>query len=327
MAPPRGPRFPLGKLPALPRTTRRAPRSTPFLNIGETDLGDYYPAHGEKLTPGVGVELPGMGERGRACGDKVELVCQDCGHRYFISHSCMDRRCPRCGMAWARGEAAVAADRVLAHRGRHRLVHAIVSFPGAPEDIFRKRPTAIEIAKRHGIGGGAVIGHSWRVDANVEWSDSDLVSDGYVHYHIVGALTRTDERFLPAVEGAPYVFKVIKKNDTYYLKNRSIKRIIRYCLEHATIAFRKHALSWFGTWWKREDGSREPALGGEVHAQRFECPACGSARVALAVHVPRFVRSVQLVFDVEGDGTAREPRKPRVEVRKTWRRRRKTREC
>jgi hypothetical protein len=209
-------------------------------------------------------------------------------------------------------------------------VHAIVSIPGLPEDIFLRRSAAQEIAKRHGIVGGLMVPHAWRVDDWRDWwSDEDLVPDGYIHYHIVGALG--NGRFVPSKEGQGYVFKVIKRKGTYYVYNSGIKRIIRYCLSHATISRAKHALTWWGSWWRREDGAREPDLGGATASRVFECPSCGSHDVAVGPPALPHHRTVaQAVFDEQMTRWRVEPTKMSRDRAKTTRethRKRRDTEC
>lgn len=265
---------------------------------------------GDELTPPLDVEIPGQGRPGNGCGDLVKARCNDCGSVFEIEQSCGLRVCPRCYKKWARREALAARDvamaRIFRYPGDH-IVHAVVSIPGGPEDVFNLRTRAIAIAKDHGVLGFSVVGHHVREDENGDW-----IVDGNVHYHILGVVTQEDgfktvpdlveEDFLHddlfhgggpriyprgRVKGTyNYVFKVIKQNRgrSWWVPPRPevLYKKYYYMLEHASIQHRRHALTWAGTWWDRDDIDANQ-VGGPGEEGAITCPECGSDDITIEV--------------------------------------------
>ena len=234
------------------------------------------------------VMLPGQGRAGPGCGQMVKVRCLDCNAVFEIEQGCGLRVCPRCYKKWARREAMAARDvaqRRLSIYPDDHLVHAVISFPGTPDQVFAKRKRAIKIAKKHNIIGFAVVGH------HVRGEGDDWTVDGYLHYHILGVVGRDGfdtlvdliiQDFIAGngkVSGVyDWVFKVIKQSRgrTYWVPQTgaAIYKKFYYMLEHASIQHRRHALTWAGSWWDRDDIAANQ-VGGEGSPGDIPCPKCG----------------------------------------------------
>ncbi len=292
------------RVPNAPISRRRTRRT--WDEVLDSDLPSSFPALGSELTPPsfinppdstseLLVELPGEGLPSSGCGDLIQVKCNDCGHKFEVEHDCGMRYCPRCYEKWAKREAMAATD---VARRRHAqypddlIVHAEISFKGEPDDVFKNRPRAIKIAKKHGIMGFSVVGH------HVRGNPGDWRIDGYLHYHIVGVVARDDGfRTLPDLIEADFIehngtvtgtydwtFKVIKQNRgrSWYVHPSRLYKLYFYQLQHASIQHGRHALTWAGTWWISDD-IEAASVGGTGEAEPIMCPKCGSTDVDLQV--------------------------------------------
>lgn len=281
-----------------------------FDEILDSDLAPPrdYPALSGDESSSKPVRRPGTDRGSPTCGNMVKLHCDECGHEWDQPHNCMSRYCPVCYKLWADREARTAAGKCREKRRGTKLVHAVVSFPCDPDQVWWSRRYAYEIALRHGIVGGAVVPHAWR-----EHEDGSWVQDGYVHYHIVGSLG-AHGYFVPGQDTkGQYIFKVIKnRKGSYYLNDRVLywrtkdgrpKGVLYYMLEHACVQHKRHALTWFGTWWRMDNGDEEPSLGGEKLELELECPKCHGRRVRLADRVVEHAKvRYQATWDTETAG-------------------------
>lgn len=122
--------------------------------------------------------IPGRGDRPGDCGDYLPLkFCPECGSEHMLQHRCKGRRCPACEGIWTGERAEAATVRLQAARlaepdgFRRRAIHAVASPEslGTSLDAFRRGASrAHELAQEHGIRGGAVIPHAFRVKEEVK---------------------------------------------------------------------------------------------------------------------------------------------------------------
>jgi hypothetical protein len=243
----------------------------------------------------ISAKLPGHGERGMFCGQKMVFQCHDCGQAFWSENRCQERQCPDCYEEWAKEQGRASAERlwfgarIVAERQnyrRYRIVHCAASWPERPEDhkIDEVRDRAIKIAKKHGVRGGLLILHPWRQD-----DDLQFVPDGYIHVHYIGI---ADGDITGAGKDAGYIFKHIPnpKTGDYrgFRRLRDVANAVRYLLTHAAIVKSRHSLTRFGV-------LSYNALPNQHIIEKFpevrpdpekigpQCPCCGSRKTRYAV--------------------------------------------
>jgi len=126
-----------------------------------------------------------------------------------------------------------------------RRVHCVISMPEGGT-LATQRKTAIAIAKKHGLLGGAEIWHPFRYDG-----EEGYVPDGYVHFHLAGMvngdIAEGGTDFMP--DGRAIVFKHVEHPDGHYRGFQSVDEVramLFYALEHCGILEDHHALTWWG---------------------------------------------------------------------------------
>jgi len=134
--------------------------------------------------------IPGRGDQPGDCGDYLPLkFCPECGSEHMLQHRCKGRCCPACESIWTGERAEAATVRLQAARlsepdgWRRRAIHAVASPDdlGSSIDAFRRGASrAHEIAQDHGIRGGAVIPHAFRVKEEVKEEYEDGVERGEI---------------------------------------------------------------------------------------------------------------------------------------------------
>jgi hypothetical protein len=160
-----------------------------------------------------------------------------------------------------------------------RVLHFIVSIPDGGQSLKTNRRITRDMAKSHGLVGGLMIEHPFRIDEG----DGQYHPDGYIHFHGIGVAFGD---VLPGgLEGdGDCIFKVIEDpNDpghyNGFRRMRDVRRAIRYLLTHCGIREGHHALTWWGELsynmlsneeLERFAGRLEEAEGGPP------CPFCGS---------------------------------------------------
>lgn len=248
---------------------------------GSISIGGQFHARCRKEHPDY-PSRAGTGFEGAGCGNVDVVKCKHCGKTFEVEHKCGLRTCPKCYKKWASNEANKIFSTVQRMKLDGRLVHVAISIRAPPEDIFRLRSHAEEIAKEHGVVGGVIAGHHQRLEGS-EW-----VEDGYVHFHVVGEVGPEGFKTLPQViaedqhrsgrhRNRDYVIKFIKQHGwTYFLSEWELPRRLYYILEHCAVAFKRHAITWFGQWWTK---CRTVDIGGEGTSQPPVCPYCGSQDV------------------------------------------------
>jgi hypothetical protein len=135
--------------------------------------------------------IPGRGDRPSDCGDYMPLkYCPECGEPHMVEHRCKGRRCPSCEAIWTGERAEAATVRLEAARlaepdgARRRVVHVVVSPPESFDETVdgyrRGARRANTLAKAHGIRGGAVIPHGYRVKESVKEEYREGVREGRI---------------------------------------------------------------------------------------------------------------------------------------------------
>jgi hypothetical protein len=204
------------------------------------------------------IRRPGQGEPLEKCGEKLMLVCLECNTYFYGTHSCMSRECPNCYEGWAWSQAFPAQEKLLFNRNGNKIIHAVISIPGEPHEIFEKRNQVYRWAKSHNISGGCCIPHFERHGQ----------IDGYLHYHLV-AYIRT--RYEPGDADRRYLFKCIR----FINKVHEIAPVIKYLLTHCAISDYSNSITYFGMKFRKVD---------RIPPRYFNdiCPGCGSRNCHVA---------------------------------------------
>lgn len=261
----------------------------------ETRDGPARPAEPADVPAGMGwsedeieylaassLTVPGRGERSEGCGDYLPLkFCPSCGEPEMLEKRCKQRTCPACHGIWT-GEAAeratvrlTAAREAEADGLERRAVHVVVSPPegeiettGAFERGVRR---AYELAKEHGVRGGTVIPHGYRVkeatkaafrEANPEmgiwrWLLEEREEDWRTltyyspHFHVVG-LSGDVSASSPEEDGGWVVSRIRtleEHNRRHVSTYEDTYGLFYYLLTHASFdpAGQSHVLRWFGS--------------------------------------------------------------------------------
>ena len=298
-----------------------------FLNDFDDARRDRSPGDLPPSRPSLPYDaiLPGHGERPDNCGSEQVFFCSSCGHVWVGESQCNSRECPECWRNWLSIEAEESATRmwVLSRKvylgkslGRYRagrIVHCMVSFRVRGLSYSKARAKAEKIAMKHGVSGGIVIFHPFRVDHD----SGQYKHDGTVHFHIVG-IAKGDVLWPEKGQVMnDYIFKQIQDpssrggKPTYrgVRKFDELLRLIRYQLSHCGIIKGHHAVAWFGclTYNLKVFGvsfnSKERFIQDypEVveYLSRYRgkaCPTCGSLQV-LHVFNPEFVHVLRQGLD------------------------------
>lgn len=229
-----------------------------------------------------GLTVPGQGDRSKGCGDYLPLkYCPKCGESEMLEKRCKQRTCPSCHTIWTGEQAERATVRMVAAREaqpdglERRAVHAVATVPpGEIETIVQFRQgakRAYELAKEHGVRGGVVVPHAFRVEDSVkaeyravepdmgiwrwlldhreeEWRTAVYFSP---HYHIIG-LAEDIAASSPEEDGG-WNFKRIRSLERHNRRRESsyedVYGVLYYLLTHASFdpAESNHVLRWFGT--------------------------------------------------------------------------------
>lgn len=227
-------------------------------------------------------ELPGMGDAGARCGEvSATTFCDAHGHVQYRAHLCGRRECPECWSGqWAGPRTVSVVSRLAAARYAEedgidrRTIHAEMSLPPGSintiEGFYQGRRKANEIAKKHGIRGGVVVAHGYRVEPEVkekyESEERDLPLWRWVrandthwkeqvywspHYHVIG-LARDVAPGGEDVDG-DWVFKNIRSLKPYEgMRDREgtedMVKVVRYLLSHATYPAEENrqSVTWYG---------------------------------------------------------------------------------
>jgi len=225
-------------------------------------LNDFEPSSSRSTVLPYDSILPGHGERPESCGSEQVFFCRSCGHTWVGESQCNSRECPECWKSWLAKEAEESASRmwVLTRKvylgkslGRYRagrIVHCMISLKARGLSYSKLRSRAEKIAMRHGISGGLVIFHPFRVDHD----DGQYRFDGTVHFHVVGMVKGDVLWPEKGQQMSDYVFKQIQDpssrgaRPTYrgITKFDDLLRLIRYQLSHCGIVKGHHAVAWFG---------------------------------------------------------------------------------
>lgn len=268
-------------------------------NIVRDDLQDWLAV----------AELPGHGERGTFCGERMVFQCHDCGQPFWSVNECQERQCPDCYEQWAKEQGRAAGERIwygariVAGRqkySRYRVIHCEVSWPVRPEDhdIAEVREQARKIMKDHGIRGGLLVLHPWRQDETDQY-----VQDGHVHVHCIGM---ADGEIKPG-DGKNYVFKHIPNPKTGdfrgFRRVRDVENAIRYLLTHAAIVKSRHSLTWFGVLSYNAMPNEKivedfPEVRPDPEKVGPQCPYCGGRKTRYAMIVNGQYRQILPFQDV-----------------------------
>jgi hypothetical protein len=241
--------------------------------------------------------LPGFGESGERCGEWFpQSFCDEAAEKWGTEeqthdpvdlgrHQCGRRSCSRCwSTQWARPRTVAAVSRLGAARyiQHPRAVHAVLSpSEGSVTTIqgfYDARRRAVELAKEHGIRGGMVVPHGYRVleeykqlfkvlkergeveggiwrwvrECDRHWRDMVYWSP---HFHVLGLA----EDVAPSApdEDDGWILKNVKRGSSYSLEPFTLTgddgyddmaRAVRYLLSHATFEAgeTRQVVTWFG---------------------------------------------------------------------------------
>ena len=229
--------------------------------------------------------VPGQGDRPEDCGDYLPLkYCPNCGEPHVLERTCGGRRCPSCHTVWMGEHAEKATVRMAAAREsadegiRRRVVHVVVSPPEGEIETTggyqRGKKHAQLLAKRHGVRGGAVIGHGYRVKEDTVSRFRSLKDDGEIdgglwrwiltersgdwrtavyfspHYHIVGFAEDVQESSPGEDNG--WIVSRIRSVERHHLHRSApyedLYGLFYYLLSHCSFDTddSQHAVRWFG---------------------------------------------------------------------------------
>lgn len=230
----------------------------PSVQSDESSRGNFGILRSQMVQIGPIITRPGVGKVGESCGKKEGMHCDHCGYRWEREHNCMDRGCPRCYEKWAYREGATVGRALDGYIHGKWIVHGFVSFKGELKNVYKMRPRAYAIIRRHGIRGAVSVPHFERHKR----------IDGYLHYHFVGEV---DGSWKPGGgRNQDYIFKVIST----LRDSLDITACVGYLLTHCAIADGRHALSWIGAWFRgvpHSDNAVKPD---------DQCPKCKSPDVS-----------------------------------------------
>jgi hypothetical protein len=228
------------------------------------------------------LSIPGMEERPEGCGDWAPLkFCAECGDPRMVQKRCGRRVCPDCWYGWTQNTAENVVSRLAAARlaepdgmGR-RAVHAVISPPEGECSTLaqqeRARRRAYRLAEEHGIRGGVVVPHGYRVTAEAleEFGEQEEYSDPWLwlrdeygeeyrekvyyspHFHVLG-LSRGVEASSPG-EDDGWVVKRVRSFEAIRGAGRlapyeDMAYVTLYVLSHVTFDpnQQKPVTYWYG---------------------------------------------------------------------------------
>jgi hypothetical protein len=228
------------------------------------------------------LSIPGMEDRPEGCGDWAPLeFCAECGDPRMIQKRCGRRVCPDCWYGWVQNAAEGIVSRLAAARlaepdgvGR-RAVHAVISPPEGECSTLaqqeRARRRAYRLAEEHGIRGGVVVPHGYRltVEAREEFGEQEEYGDPWLwlrdeygeeyrekvyyspHFHVLG-LSRGVKASSPG-EDDGWVVKRVRSFNAVRGAGRlapyeDMAYAALYVLSHVTFdpAQQKPATYWYG---------------------------------------------------------------------------------
>lgn len=269
----------------LPETYDSPPEPATPAEPAEAPEAVGWPEEEVDYLADTALTVPGRGDRPKDCGDYLPLkYCPVCGEPHALERTCSGRRCPSCSTVWMGEHAEKATVRMAAAREaaddgwKKRVVHIGVS-PSEGEiettgDYQRGKKHAQKLAKEHGIRGGAVIGHAYRVTNEVKKAFRRLKEAGEVecglwrwileerpgqwreavyfspHYHIIG-FAEDVAASSPADDGGWIVSRIRSVENHNLTKQKpydDLYGLFYYLLSHASFdpEDSQHAVRWFG---------------------------------------------------------------------------------
>lgn len=239
--------------------------------------------------------IPGFGVQGDRCGEWFpKSFCDAAAESWATNgethdpvnlgrHTCGRRGCPRCWSSeWARPRTVSAVARLGAARhlsSQHpRAVHVSISPPEGSvtsiREFYEARTHAVELALEHGIRGGLVVPHGWRVTDDAKDAFHEEDPEGGIwrwirenethwrsqvkwspHFHVIGLSADVAESSPEDDDG--WVVKNIKRGESHSLEPfhltrdegyEDMARTVRYLLSHATFQedTTRQVMTWFG---------------------------------------------------------------------------------
>ena len=238
--------------------------------------------------------IPGTSDPPAKCGTwGPKQFCKTCGKPHMGPQKCEHRECRDCWRKWRLERAGAATERLAGARraaegAGKRLVHVVASPPNPTDaatprservrtltDWEKAKKRAYALAKEHGVRGGLLIPHGWRVREEAKQLYRELKGAGEIgdmgiwawvrdrpedwrtltywspHFHILG-LARDVEASTPEEDDGWIVKRVdsfprfnLTDKETY----RPMFRATAYLLSHAGIEpdEGKQAVRWFGS--------------------------------------------------------------------------------
>ena len=190
--------------------------------------------------------LPGQGEPAEDCGKyRPRWVCAGERVVWLCRRECRRRECPYCYLAWARGEARIAARRILLHpTGGIATRHGIVSTapgwaPTAAEYDTARRQMYLSL-RAEGWTGYCVVYHPYRGRDTGEARKCYDVPGG--HWHVTGwkEIGPTTPQFPP---GWFYQNDEIRQGASDHDR---LVSTLEYELDHAGVRQDRHSIIWVG---------------------------------------------------------------------------------
>lgn len=227
--------------------------------------------------------LPGMGDRGKKCGEWYPReFCWECGEPHVGQNRCMNRDCPECWRPWRQDRVFGITRRLSALRQagdgiERRAMHTVFSPPEGEITTLREASDgfrdAYALAKEKGVRGGVAVFHGFRVTdaAKAEWGqETNGGADGpklwawvreherdwreltywSPHYHVLGVCEDFEEDDPDAQDG--WVARRIRSLNEHRLTDpdgyEDITGTAFYLLSHASYesGTSKDCVRWFG---------------------------------------------------------------------------------
>jgi len=263
------------------------------------------------------VTIPGMGSPGSGCGEWFPReFCEECGEPHFGESQCGNRGCPECWRIWRGDRAQSIVERLAAARYAEsgmgkRAVHGVFSPPEGEvrtlEQLKRARKRAYRLAEEHGIRGGMVIAHGFRITEAVkqeyrqeggedasEWGAWHYVREEYgenwrqatywsPHFHILG-LCRDFKATDPEGDDGWVCLNLSSGSSLpkFRLTERegyeAMARVVTYLLSHLTFQpdQQSHAITWYGELANNKFSPEEAVSPGVLQTiERYAEEVCG----------------------------------------------------
>lgn len=240
------------------------------------------PVRAYKRTP-TADRIPGFGDRGDSCGNKMIHFCSECGRIACDEHgepieigqTCWRKGCPRCANGWAMRASITATSKIeslrkdiAAKRGESpKFHHTVVSMPsfaaaGDPDKAFKEVVKGVIDEVGINVYGGLIVHHShsgeqgddrgvWkeRLFKERDW-EGDVEDELKVrhHAHVIVLADRIEHALCEAVYDKTGIttHRIEDDNHVSLFNVEDLASATSYCLSHARVADDAYSYEYFG---------------------------------------------------------------------------------